>query len=122
VKTKKKTVVVGASANPLRYSHRAVEMLKANGHPVEAVGLRAGEIEGVEIKTDLIRFDDVDTVTLYVGPKNQESWKDYIKSLKPNRVIFNPGAENDEFGAELKSEGIEVEEACTLVLLSMGSY
>ncbi len=113
---------MGASPNPLRYSHRAVEMLKANGHPVEAVGLRTGEIDGVAINTDHVQFDDVDTVTLYVGPRNQESWKSYIKSLNPNRVIFNPGAENDEFGDELKSRGIEVEEACTLVLLSMGSY
>lgn len=106
----------------MRYSHRAVEMLKYYGHPVEAVGLRSGTIDGVEIDTERKSFSDVDTVTLYVGPRHQEAWKDYIKSLKPKRVIFNPGAENDDFGEELKSEGIEVEEACTLVLLSMGNY
>mgnify|MGYP000680324487 CR=1 FL=1 len=122
MKTKKKTVVVGASPNPMRYSHRAVEMLKSHGHPVEAVGLRKGNIMGVDIQTEQVAIPEVDTVTLYVGPKNQDGWKEYIKSLNPKRVIFNPGAENDEFASDLEKEGIEVEEACTLVLLSMGSY
>ncbi|MCZ4408404.1 CoA-binding protein [Cryomorphaceae bacterium 1068] len=119
---KKNTVVIGASPNPMRYAYRAVEMLKSADHPVEAVGLRQGEISGVSISTELKPFPNVDTVTLYVGPRNQEHWKEYIKSLKPNRVIFNPGTENDAFQEELTKEGIEVEEACTLVLLSMGNY
>ncbi len=119
---KKHTVVIGASPNPSRYSYRAVEMLKGADHPVEAVGIREGQISGVQITKELKPFEDVDTVTLYVGPQNQDYWKDYIKDLKPKRVIFNPGTENDDFQSELTNEGIEVEEACTLVLLSMGSY
>jgi predicted CoA-binding protein len=119
---KKHTVVIGASPNPSRYSYRAVEMLKSADHPVEAVGLREGQVSGVQITKELKSFEDVDTVSLYVGPRNQEYWKDYIKELKPKRVIFNPGTENDDFQSELKKHGIEVEEACTLVLLSMGSY
>jgi predicted CoA-binding protein len=118
----KHTVVIGASPNRSRYSYRAVEMLKSADHPVEAVGLREGDISGVKITKDLKHFDGVDTVSLYVGPRNQDYWKDYIKDLKPKRVIFNPGTENDDFQDELTKEGIEVEEACTLVLLSMGSY
>jgi len=119
---KKHTVVVGASPNPMRYSNRAVEMLKSADHPVEAVGLREGQISGVQITKELKPFENVDTVSLYVGPRNQDYWKDYIKSLTPKRVIFNPGTENDDFQEELTKEGIEVEEACTLVLLQMGSY
>jgi predicted CoA-binding protein len=119
---KKHTVVIGASPNPMRYSNRAVEMLKSADHPVEAVGLREGDISGIQITKELKPFEGVDTVSLYVGPRNQDYWKDYIKGLKPKRVIFNPGTENDEFQDELEKEGIEVEEACTLVLLSMGSY
>lgn len=119
---KKYTVVVGASPNPSRYSYRAIEMLKSADHPLEAVGLREGTVSGVSISKELKPFPNVDTVTLYVGPRNQEYWKAYIKSLKPNRVIFNPGTENDDFQMELKKVGVEVEEACTLVLLSMGSY
>lgn len=119
---KKHTIVVGASPNPMRYSNRAVEMLRSADHPVEAVGLREGQISDVQITKELKPFKDVDTVTLYVGPKNQAYWKEYIKGLKPKRVIFNPGTENGDFQKELTKEGIEVEEACTLVLLSMGSY
>jgi predicted CoA-binding protein len=119
---KKHTVVIGASPNTSRYSYRAVEMLKADGHPVEAVGLREGEISGVKITKEFKPFDGVNTVSLYVGPRNQDYWKEYIKELKPKRVIFNPGTENEDFQMDLIKEGIEVAEACTLVLLSMGSY
>lgn len=89
---------------------------------MEAVGLREGEISGVKITKEFKLFDGVDTVSLYVGPRNQDYWKEYIKELKPKRVIFNPGTENEDFQMDLIKEGIEVEEACTLVLLSMGSY
>jgi len=89
---------------------------------VEAVGLREGEISGVKITKEFKLFDGVDTVSLYVGPRNQDYWKEYIKELKPKRVIFNPGTENEDFQMDLIKEGIEVEEACTLVLLSMGSF
>lgn len=89
---------------------------------MEAVGLREGEISGVKITKEFKPFDGVDTVSLYVGPRNQDYWKEYIKELKPKRVIFNPGTENEDFQMDLIKEGIEVEEACTLVLLSMGSY
>ena len=89
---------------------------------MEAVGIREGEISGVKITKEFKLFDGVDTVSLYVGPRNQDYWKEYIKELKPKRVIFNPGTENEDFQMDLIKEGIEVEEACTLVLLSMGSY
>lgn len=89
---------------------------------MEAVGLREGEISGVKITKEFKLFDGVDTVSLYVGPRNQDYWKEYIKELKPKRVIFNPGTENEDFQMDLIKEGIEVEEACTLVLLSMGSF
>ncbi|MCH2213537.1 MAG: CoA-binding protein [Flavobacteriales bacterium] len=120
--TRKYTVVIGASPNPQRYSHRAIEMLSKAGHPLEAVGIRNGEVSGVEIKKNKPNFKDVDTVTLYVGPRNQDSWIDYIKSLKPQRVIFNPGTENLNLENELEELGIQTERACTLVLLSAGSY
>jgi len=118
----KYTVVVGASPNPERYSHRAVEMLAAAGHPLEAVGLRDGMISGHKIHNEQSHFKDVDTVTLYVGPRNQNAWSDYIKSLNPQRVIFNPGTENPNFESELEELGIETERACTLVLLGTGAY
>lgn len=118
----KSTVVIGASPNPARYSYRAVQMLKSAGQPVEAVGMREGEISGVSVTKERKPYTDVDTVTLYVGPRNQDSWKAYIKGLSPKRVIFNPGTENPEFENELQNEGIETERACTLVLLSTGAY
>lgn len=118
----KKTVVIGASPNPGRYAHRATLSLKKSGHEVVPVGLRKGEIGGIEIVTDRPQIDGVDTVTLYVGPQNQESWKKYIDQLKPARIIFNPGTENPAMEEHFSSQGIDVEHACTLVKLSIGTY
>jgi len=117
----KKTVVVGASDNPARYAFVATNRLKQAGHEVIPVGMRTGKIGDVEILKGFPEIKDVDTVTLYVGPKHQDYWKEYIYSLKPKRVIFNPGTESG-FQQELEQKGIEVEEACTLVLLSIGDY
>jgi predicted CoA-binding protein len=118
----KKTVVIGASLNPARYSHLAVIRLKQFGHDVVAVGLRPGEIDGIKIQTGQPAIENVDTVTMYVGEKNQPALYDYIFSLEPKRVIFNPGAENIAFEKQLSEKGIETEEACTLTLLSTGQY
>jgi predicted CoA-binding protein len=117
-----KTVVIGASENPERYSNRAVKSLVQHNEPVVAIGLKTGKIGEVEILADFPKLDDVETVTLYVGPQNQPSWYDYILSLKPKRVIFNPGTENAEFEKMCTDAGIETIEACTLVMLSVGTY
>ena len=118
----KKTVVIGASQNPDRYSNRAVRKLKAYGHEVVAVGLRDGSIDGVMIHADHPAIENVDTVTMYVGQRNQPQLYDYILSLKPKRIIFNPGAENSELEFLAEEKGIEVVEACTLVMLSIGDF
>jgi predicted CoA-binding protein len=117
-----KTVVIGASENTDRYSNRAVRSLTQHNEPVVAVGLRTGKIGGVEIMSGFPVIEDVETVTLYMGPQNQPSWYDYILSLKPKRVIFNPGTENAEFEKMCTDAGIETIEACTLVMLSVGTY
>lgn len=118
----KKTVVIGASPNPARYAHMAVQRLVAHGHDVAAVGLRAGSIDGVDIQTDRPAIADVDTVTLYVGPQHQPAWYDYIFSLKPARLILNPGTESPEISRLAHENGVEAVEACTLVMLSVGNY
>lgn len=118
----KKTVVIGASPNPARYSHLAIERLAAKGVPTRAIGLRKGDVGNVPIEIEKNHIENVDTVTLYVGPRHQEHWKDYIITLAPRRVIFNPGTENFELEKELEAKGIETERACTLVLLGSGLY
>lgn len=117
----KKTVVIGASPNPQRYAYLATERLNRKGHEVIPVGLREGKIGDIGIQKGFPKIEDVDTVTLYVGPRHQDYWKDYIYSLKPKRVIFNPGTEGS-LEKELEAKGIEATEACTLVLLSTGEY
>jgi len=119
---KKKTLVIGASENPERYANKAANRLLRQGHEIELVGLREGSIQGNPIRTGRPQLDGIDTVTLYVGPRNQEGLLDYIKSLQPRRVIFNPGTENLMFERQLKEEGIEPIEACTLVMLAAGQY
>ncbi len=118
----KKTVVIGASDKPDRYAYKATIALQQHQHEVIPVGIREGEINGIKIIKGKPAIEDVDTVTLYVGPQNQPSWYDYIISLKPKRVVFNPGTENPEFESMLQKQDIEPLEACTLVMLSIGTY
>ena len=121
-KKMKSTLVIGASENPERYSYKAIHMLRNHGHEVWAYGLKKGVVAGVEIMTEMNPVS-IDTVTMYVGPQNQdEILKKYIDTLHPRRVIFNPGTENRSFQSELEEKGILVEEACTLVLLQTGQY
>jgi hypothetical protein len=117
-----RTVVLGASPNPGRYSYIATKRLKEAGEEVFPVGIREGNIGGDAILTDRPTIDNVETITLYVGPKNQAVWVDYMLELKPKRVIFNPGTENPALERKLAAAGIESEVACTLVLLSMNNY
>ena len=112
------TLVIGASENQSRYSYKAVKQLTANGHKVYALGLKKGEIKGVEILTGFPQISEIDTVTLYVGPQNQPAYYNYVLALKPRRVIFNPGTENEEFMKLLSEHGVFCETACTLVLLA----
>jgi len=118
----KKTVLIGASTNKERYAYKATLSLQKHKYEVIPIGIHIGEINGIKINTDKTYVADVDTVTIYVSPKNQAYWQDYILSLNPKRVIFNPGAENFEFEKILNENKIEVIEACTLVMLSTGQY
>lgn len=122
MQTNKKTLVFGASLNPSRYSNTAMHRLTTRGHEVVAFGLREGEVSGVKIDTELKPYKDVDTVTLYMNAVRQAPFYDYLISLKPNRVIFNPGTENPEFYKMLRQENIEFEAACTLVMLGTNQY
>lgn len=116
------TLVVGASENPERYAYKAVRMLREYNHEVIAFGNRPGKIGDIAISTDWNSNWSPDTITLYVNSKIQEQFIDRIIALRPRRLIFNPGTENPEFQKLLKQNSIEVEEACTLVMLSTGQY
>ncbi|MGZ3839741.1 MAG: CoA-binding protein [Flavisolibacter sp.] len=118
----KKTVVLGASDNPARYSYLALRKLVAHNHPVIAIGRKEGRVEGIEIHKDHVAEGGVDTVTLYLNPKNQVEYYDYILNLQPKRIIFNPGTENEELVRMARQNNIEPFFGCTLVMLSTGQY
>ena len=118
----KKTVVIGASTNPERASYDAVQQLNAKNYPIVAVGLKEGKIGEVDIQKGFPKIENVDTITLYVGAKNQPVYYNYIFSLNPKRIIFNPGAENYELVKLAAAKGIETIEACTLTMLAIGNY
>ena len=118
----KKTLVLGASDNPYRYSYLAVNRLRSQGHPVVAIGKKNTMVADVQIEKEKKDWSGVDTVTIYLNPTHQEQYYDYILSLKPKRIIFNPGAENDELADLAVKNGISPVEACTLVLLSTNQY
>lgn len=119
---KKKTLVIGASRNPARYSYMAIKRLMQSGQPTVAIGLREANVHGVDIITTKEDFENIDTVTLYLSPKRQPEYYDYILSLGPSRVIFNPGTENPELYKLLKENSIEIEVGCTLIMLATNQY
>lgn len=118
----KKTLIIGATPNSDRYAYRAAHMLTSKGHTIVNIGIKHGEVAGVKIEKALTPYQDIDTVTLYIGVDLQKEYYDYILATKPKRVIFNPGTENPSFEKLLDLHGIEPVEACTLVLLSTGQY
>lgn len=120
--SKKKTLVLGASNNPARYSYLAIHRLRRYGHPVVAIGRKNTLVNDVPIFREKKEFDGVDTITLYLNADHQKEYYDYIISLKPKRIIFNPGAENAELSALARKNNIQPLEACTLVMLSTGEY
>ncbi len=118
----KTTMVLGASTNPERYSYKAITSLKRHNHQVLAIGMKSGKVEGVEILHTIPSNEKIHTVSLYLGSTNQAPYFNDIIQLKPERVIFNPGTENEEFQELLTQNNINFEESCTLVLLSTGQY
>jgi uncharacterized protein len=116
------TLVLGASTRPERFSYVAIKRLIANGNSVVAVGLREGEFAGTMIHKPFPDLSGIHTVTIYVGPKNQSVYYDFILRINPARVIFNPGTENPEFESILKNQGIQVVRGCTLIMLGNGTY
>ncbi|MFS4417655.1 CoA-binding protein [Maribacter sp. 2307ULW6-5] len=118
----KNTLVFGTSLKRNRYSNKAVLALANNGIPVEGFGIVPGTVGKVQVKANLEHFQNIHTLTLYLGPERQKQYYMEIIGLQPKRVIFNPGTENPEFYELLKAAGIEVEVACTLVLLATGQY
>ncbi len=115
-------MVLGASTNPERFSYMAVRKLKYGNIPVVAVGLREGSIFGVRIEKPFPKFVDIHTITIYLGAKNLAEYHEYIRELKPKRVIFNPGTESPAFAQSLASDGIEVVYGCTLIMISNNLY
>jgi predicted CoA-binding protein len=116
------TLVLGATTNPGRIAFQAIHRLVAKEYPVSAVGIREGEVAGILLQQGTPLLEKVHTVTLYLNPKRQEPYYDYILGLNPKRVIFNPGTENIELMEMAKAKGIEVEIACTLVMLATEEY
>ncbi len=119
---KKKTLVFGASLKPERYSNMAINSLVKSNQPTVAFGLREGTVAGITVDTQLIPYNNIDTITLYLNAGRQVAYYDYLISLKPKRVIFNPGTYNSELIELLKINRIEAEVACTLVLLGTNQY
>jgi len=119
---KKKTLVIGGSPKPERYSNKAIRKLLSYGHPVVSIGLREAHIESVLVVTGTPEFAGIHTVTMYIGAAKQSGYYNYIIGLLPSRIIFNPGTENNELAELAKKSGIEVVKNCTLVMLDYGLF
>jgi predicted CoA-binding protein len=118
----KKTLVIGASVKPERYSNKAIRLLRIHGYPVKAIGLRPGTVSDVDIEIGFPEYENIHTVTMYLGESRQTVYYDYLLRLKPERIIFNPGTENYILMEMAQKNGIEVVENCTLVMLNSGLF
>lgn len=118
----KTTLVIGASEKPERYSNMAVRLLTFHNHQVFAIGNKAGKINNVDILIGKPALQNIHTVTLYLNPKLQEEYYEYILSLNPKRIIFNPDTENESFVQLAVDNNISAIVACTLVLLKTNQY
>jgi predicted CoA-binding protein len=120
----KKTVIIGATTNPARYAYLAARMLTQYHNEIVPIGIKKGDLFGTKILDiyEKPKVDDVDTITLYIGPQRQPEWYEYLLGLKPKRIIFNPGTENDELIRMAEDRGIEAVEGCTLVMLRSNQY
>lgn len=120
---KERVVVLGASHKPERYSNMAVRSLLEHGHIVIPVNPAQKVIEGLSVVSKLEDVEGaVDTLTVYVNPAQGEELQEAIASLKPKRVILNPGTESKVLQSYLESAGIEVVEGCTLVMLRTRTF
>ena len=119
---KKKTLVLGASLNPARYSNLSIERLVRKNIATEAVGLKEGTVNGVTINSEMIDFEGIDTITLYLNAKRQATFYAYIIALQPKRVIFNKGTKTPALSDLLRKNNIDFQNACTLVMLSKKQY
>ncbi len=117
-----RVLVIGASMNPSRTSNQALEMLQSYDHEVIAIGSKEATVHGIDVVVDKPEFVEIDTVTLYINPSIQPDYYEYLTALKPRRVIFNPGTENPDFMKSLMSNDIQIEEACTLVMLRTNQF
>ena len=118
----KTTLVIGASTNVERYSNKCIKLLKEHKIRTYAIGNKEGTAYTVNIETGFPHYTDINTVAMYVSAKNQESYYDYLISLKPQRILFPPGTENPEFEIKARANGIITEQACPLVMLNVGTY
>lgn len=116
-------VVLGASPKPERYSNKAVELLLECGYDVIPVNPSGVEIHGIASKKTLDDIKEpVHTLSMYVNPGLSIKLKESIVALKPERIIFNPGTENPELEKICRENGIEIVEACTLVMLKTNQF
>ena len=117
-----KIVVLGATPNRDRYSYKAVKALRKRHYDVVALGVQKGEIAGIVIQNDRPVLDDVDAVMLYLNPERQKPLYEYILSIKPRRIIFNPGTDNEELADLAEKNGIEVVRQCALIMLTSDTF
>jgi uncharacterized protein len=118
----KSTLIIGASTNVERYSNIAIKKLVQHNHPVFAIGIKDGSVQGVVIETECIKVNNIHTISLYINPALQKNYYDYILSISPIRIIFNPGTENPELYKLADAQGIACINACTLVMLASQLY
>lgn len=117
-----KTLVIGASTNPQRFSYLAIKSLVKHNVDVIAIGLKEGEVEGIKIQVGKPVIDDIHTISLYINADRQKDYIDYFLLLNPKRIILNPGTENGELIKRAREKNIELVFGCTLVMLNNDSY
>jgi predicted CoA-binding protein len=115
--------VLGASPKAERYAYRAMQMLREYGHRPVPINPYFAEVLGEKCYRSIADLPQkVDTATLYLGKARSDPLINELLDANPRRIIFNPGAENDDLADRARDRGIEVVENCTLVMLASGTF
>ncbi|MCF8331353.1 MAG: CoA-binding protein [Bacteroidales bacterium] len=118
----KKTMVLGVSPDPSKRAYKVCQKLLQKGHSIRPVGIREGNVENTPIITHETNPEPVHTVVIYLRAERQKNWIPYIMASTPKRIIFNPGAENEELIDKAKTKGIEILYECTILMLSSNRF
>jgi predicted CoA-binding protein len=115
-------LVLGATDNTNLTSYSAIKLMMHRGLHVMALGPKKTRIDQIAITDEPAAIKQADVVSIFLSAKKQRKYYDYILSLKPEKLVFNPGTENPELEFLAQKNQIQIIKGCTIALLANGLW